>query len=122
MERWRYVFCVSMPFSLFIWYIIFTVTISLCYNMQYNSSSAKNSPFEGIPISTAVYRAMEAAVPRCQKAIDECNESGSRSDCDDAYSECMSLESTSSTFVHVQCVHTDFVCYFHVCQRPRWSR
>eukprot|EP01083_Nonionella_stella_P135252 411432_1 len=60
--------------------------------MAYNSSSATNSNFSGIPISRRDYDTMVKAIPECQSEIEKCNDSGDSKDCDSAYQTCMSSE------------------------------
>eukprot|EP00485_Elphidium_margaritaceum_P023184 CAMPEP_0202711486 /NCGR_PEP_ID=MMETSP1385-20130828/23290_1 /ASSEMBLY_ACC=CAM_ASM_000861 /TAXON_ID=933848 /ORGANISM="Elphidium margaritaceum" /LENGTH=459 /DNA_ID=CAMNT_0049371233 /DNA_START=25 /DNA_END=1404 /DNA_ORIENTATION=- len=85
--------------------------------MAYNSSSAVNSPFSGIPISETLYERMTKEVPECQSAIETCNDSGSNNDCDSAYQTCMEnqVEPVTNTGVNPYNLHipcgTPGLCY-----------
>ena len=79
-------------------------------HMAYDSETAKNSPYSGIPISKTVYDRMTNAIPQCQKEIEACNEKGDSSDCDNAYSYCLSQEVSPVENTGVNPYNLDIKC------------
>ena len=84
--------------------------------MAYNSSTAVNSPYDKIPISRALFEAMEYAVGPCQDAIKLCNENNTANNCDAAYETCIlsEIEPVAATGVNVY--NLDIPCeYGNLC-------
>ena len=78
--------------------------------MAYNSSTAVNSPYSGIPISTALFNTMSKRIPTCQSQINQCNEKGDNNDCDNAYNTCMDDEVEPVTATGVNPYNLDIKC------------
>jgi len=78
--------------------------------MAYNSSTAVNSPYSGIPISKTLYNTMTSRIPKCQSEIEACNEKGDSNDCDNAYSTCMNDEVEPVTATGVNPYNLDIKC------------
>merc|ERR1712228_37642 len=79
-------------------------------DMAYNSSSAINSPYSGIPISKTLYNTMSSRIPKCQSEINDCNEEGDNNDCDNAYSTCMEDEVEPVTATGVNPYNLNIKC------------
>ena len=69
------------PYIQYAWYGI----------MAYNSSTALNSEYDGIPINETVFHTMKSKIPECQSLIKQCNEYGTvnNSICEVAYITCV---------------------------------
>eukprot|EP00483_Globobulimina_turgida_P001439 UN01441 len=78
--------------------------------MAYNSSTAVNSPYSGIPISATLFNTMSRRIPTCQSQIEVCNEKGDNSDCDAAYNTCMTDEVEPVTATGVNPYNLDIKC------------
>jgi len=78
--------------------------------MAYNSSTAINSPYSGIPISKSLFDRMTSNIPKCQQEINLCNTKGDNNDCDQAYSTCMNDEISPVTNTGVNPYNLDIKC------------
>mmetsp|Transcript_58376 Transcript_58376/g.92782 ORF Transcript_58376/g.92782 Transcript_58376/m.92782 type:complete len:463 (+) Transcript_58376:66-1454(+) len=88
------------PYIQFAWYA----------TMAYNSSTAVNSPYDGIPISKTLFNTMSSRISTCQAQIAACNAKGDSSDCDNAYSTCMTDEVEPVTATGVNPYNLDIKC------------
>jgi len=79
-------------------------------DMAYNSSSAINSPYSGIPISKTLYNTMSGRIPKCQEMIEDCNTQLDNNDCDNAYSTCMTDEVEPVTATGVNPYNLNIKC------------
>ena len=78
--------------------------------MAYNSSTAINSPYPGIPISRTLYNTMTSRISKCQSEILKCNQDNNSNECDNAYNICMTDEVEPVTATGVNPYNLDIKC------------